>query len=93
METAFDILEVNGETEDGGVKLTGRACREITCGDVLCTETNTKFKVLKIYSFEQEWLAISAGMACTLIVQDAYENFAPLPSVKELQGQLLYSPV
>ena len=93
METAFDILEVGGETEDGGVYLIGRTCKEITFGDVLCTEANTKFTVLRIYSFEQEWIAISAGMACTLVVQDACEDFAPLPSVKELQGQLLYSPV
>ena len=93
METAFDILEVNGETEDGGVKLTGRACKEITCGDVLCTEANAKFTVLKIYSFEQEWVAISAGMACALVVQDECEDITPLPDAKELQGQILYSPV
>ena len=93
MEAAFDIFEVTDATENGEIELVGRTCIDIARGDILCTASMAKFTVLKIYSFMHDWSSISAGMDCALTVQDTYEDIVPLPSVQELQGQMLYSMV
>ena len=88
METIFDICEVNNTENE--IELIGRACADISFGDILITKEKEKLEIVKIYSYKREWKTISAGTSCALIVKFLDRDMLPKEKAKKMQRTVLF---